>query len=183
MLSPFLLAVAVLIRLDSRGPALFRQVRLGRDRRPFEVLKFRTMKAGAPDAAHREYIAQLAAGEVSGEGLRKLTADPRVTRVGRVLRATSLDELPQLLNVLAGQMSLVGPRPALEYELEHYQPHHFERFAVRPGLTGLWQVSGRARVGFNEMLDLDVAYARDHGPVTDLRILLRTPASLVGRTA
>ena len=183
VLSPLLLALALAIRLDSRGPALFRQERLGRGRQPFRVAKFRSMRIDADDALHREYIAQLARGEVEGEGLRKLTADPRVTRVGRFLRATSLDELPQLLNVLAGDMSLVGPRPALEYELEHYAPDHFARFDVRPGLTGLWQVSGRAELGFTEMLDLDAEYARTQGPLTDLRILVRTPAALVGRTA
>jgi lipopolysaccharide/colanic/teichoic acid biosynthesis glycosyltransferase len=183
VLSPLLLLIAVAIRLDSRGPAVFRQQRLGRDRRPFRVAKFRTMRRDADDRLHREYIAQLARGEDQGEGLRKLTADPRVTRVGRVLRATSLDELPQLLNVLVGEMSLVGPRPALAYELEHYAPAHFARFSVRPGLTGLWQVSGRAELGFTEMLDLDVEYVRVQGPVTDLKILAKTPAALIGRTA
>lgn len=185
VLSPLFLVVAVAVRLDSRGPALFRQERLGRGCRPFRVAKFRTMYAGVPDHAHRDYIARLARGEAVAEeeGLRKLTDDPRVTRVGRVLRATSLDELPQLLNVVAGDMSLIGPRPALEYELEHYASHHFERFAMRPGMTGLWQVSGRAEVGFTEMLDLDVEYARSHGPLRDLTILLKTPGALIGRTA
>src|SRR4051812_12074361 len=182
VLSPLLLILAVAIRLDSRGPALFRQERLGRDRQPFRVAKFRTMRPDADDALHREYIAQLARGEVEGDGLRKLTTDPRVTRVGRVLRAPSLDELPQLINVLTGDMSLVGPRPALQYELEHYAPAHFARFSVRPGLTGLWQVSGRAELGFTEMLDLDVEYARIQGLVTDLKILAKTPAALIGRT-
>ncbi|MFZ0042036.1 MAG: sugar transferase, partial [Solirubrobacteraceae bacterium] len=115
--------------------------------------------------------------------LRKLTNDPRVTRVGAFIREKSIDELPQLLNVLTGDMSLVGPRPALDYELEHYQPEHFERFNVRPGMTGLWQVSGRSRVGLMGMLDLDVQYARHHGVVRDLSILLRTPAALAGRSA
>lgn len=183
VLSPLLGALALAVRLDSRGPVLFRQERLGLARRPFRVAKFRTMRTGSSDALHRAYIAQLARGEVEGESLRKLTEDPRVTRVGRFLRATSLDELPQLLNVLRGEMSLVGPRPALGYELEHYAPRHFERFTVRPGMTGLWQVSGRAELGFTEMLDLDVEYARTTGPWTDLRILLRTPGALVGRTA
>ena len=183
ILSPVLLAIAVAIRLDSPGGALFRQERLGRDRRPFRVTKFRTMRPDASDALHREYIAKLAAGEVTGDGLRKLTGDPRVTRVGAFLRSTSLDELPQLFNVLAGDMSLVGPRPALDYELEHYAPAHFARFAVRPGMTGLWQVSGRAEVGFTEMLDLDVEYVRRTGPGTDLMILVKTPVALIGRTA
>lgn len=183
VLAPLLAAIALLVRVDSRGPAVFRQERLGRDRRPFRVLKFRTMRVDAEDALHRAYIRQLAQGDATADGLRKLTRDPRVTRVGRMLRATSLDELPQLLNVVAGDMSLVGPRPALEYELEHYRPEHFDRFIVRPGLTGLWQVSGRAELGFTEMLDLDAEYARTTSPRLDLWILVRTPPALVGRTA
>jgi lipopolysaccharide/colanic/teichoic acid biosynthesis glycosyltransferase len=183
VLSPFMTLMAIAIRLDSRGPVLFRQERLGQHRRMFVVLKFRTMRPGSSDALHREYIARLAGGDVDEQGLKKLTADPRVTRVGRVLRALSLDELPQLFNVLRGDMSLVGPRPALEYELEHYDPAHFARFEVRPGLTGLWQVSGRAELNFKQMLDLDVEYVRTTGPRTDLLILARTPRALVGKTA
>jgi lipopolysaccharide/colanic/teichoic acid biosynthesis glycosyltransferase len=184
VLSPLLALIALAVRLDSRGPALFRQERLGLGGRPFRVAKFRTMHMGVSDEAHRAYIAALASGEAGSDpGLKKLTRDPRVTRVGAFLRKTSLDELPQLLNVVTGEMSLVGPRPALTYELEHYRPQHFERFGVRPGLTGLWQVSGRSEVGFIEMLDLDVEYARSSGPLLDARILLRTPAALVGRTA
>jgi lipopolysaccharide/colanic/teichoic acid biosynthesis glycosyltransferase len=183
VLSPLLLVLAAAVRADSAGPAIFRQRRVGMEGRTFLVTKFRTMHTGASDEAHRRYIAQLATG-AAGEGpLKKLTADPRVTRVGAFLRRTSLDELPQLLNVLAGEMSLIGPRPALEYELAHYRPEHFDRFAVRPGMTGLWQVSGRARVGFLEMLDLDAHYAREGGPLTDLTILVRTPRALVGSTA
>jgi lipopolysaccharide/colanic/teichoic acid biosynthesis glycosyltransferase len=178
-LSPVLAVVAVLIKRDSPGPVLFRQVRYGRRVRPFTVLKFRTMTTGSSPAVHRAYIASLArGGSPAGEGLHKLTDDVRVTRVGRVLRATSADELPQLINVLLGQMSVVGPRPAIDYELEHYEPEHFARFDVKPGLTGLWQVSGRSRLGFREMLDLDVEYARRCGPRLDLRILLRTPRAL-----
>jgi len=183
VLSPLIGLIAVLVRLDSRGPALFRQERLGRHQRPFRVAKFRTMHADASDQLHRAYITRLAKGDAEGEGLRKLTADPRVTRLGRFLRASSLDELPQLFNVVAGDMSLVGPRPALAYELEHYRPQHFDRFLVRPGLTGLWQVSGRSRLGFLDMLDLDVEYARHCAPLMDLRILARTPRALFGSTA
>ncbi|HYF28399.1 MAG TPA: sugar transferase [Baekduia sp.] len=178
-LLPLLVTVAVMVRLESRGPALFRQTRVGRGGRRFTVLKFRTMSHGASPEAHRRYIARLAQGADTGPGLKKLTDDARITRVGRVLRRTSLDELPQLLNVLAGHMSLVGPRPALEYELEHYGPAHFSRFDVRPGLTGLWQVSGRNRLGFHEMLDLDAEYAATCGPRLDAVILLRTPVALV----
>jgi len=115
--------------------------------------------------------------------LKKMVDDPRITAVGRFLRRTSLDELPQLFNVVAGQMSLVGPRPAIDYELEHYESHHFLRFEVRPGLTGLWQVSGRNELTFTQMLDLDCDYVRRFGPASDLQILLRTPITLVRRHA
>jgi lipopolysaccharide/colanic/teichoic acid biosynthesis glycosyltransferase len=183
LLSPLLVSIAAAVRLDSRGPVLFRQARLGRRLEEFTVLKFRTMKFGAPPDMHREYVAKLAAGQVDEESLKKLTADPRVTRVGRFLRRFSLDELPQLVNVLRGEMSLVGPRPALEYELEHYEDRHFERFAVRPGMTGLWQVSGRNRLGFAQMLDLDVEYARTSSFLTDVRILVKTPIAAVSGAA
>jgi lipopolysaccharide/colanic/teichoic acid biosynthesis glycosyltransferase len=184
VLSPVLAAIAVAVRLDSKGPALFRQERLGLEGETFRVTKFRSMRVDASDELHRRYIEQLAAGDAAaGDGLKKLTADPRVTRVGAFLRSTSLDELPQLFNVLAGEMSLIGPRPALAYELEHYRPEHFARFSVRPGMTGLWQVSGRANLGFLEMLDLDARYAETGGPATDLRIALMTPRALIGRTA
>jgi lipopolysaccharide/colanic/teichoic acid biosynthesis glycosyltransferase len=181
LLSPLLLLVALAVRLDSPGPSLFRQRRLGRDGREFAILKFRSMAEDASPELHRRYIAQLA-GEKPGppDGpLRKLTGDPRVTRVGAILRRTSIDELPQLLNVVAGQMSLVGPRPAVAYELEHYHPRHFERFLVRPGLTGLWQVSGRGRLGLQTMLDLDVEYVRRRGFFFDLKLLLRTPKAIL----
>jgi lipopolysaccharide/colanic/teichoic acid biosynthesis glycosyltransferase len=180
VLLPLLLLVALAIKLDSRGPLLFRQRRYGRHMLPFTVLKFRTMHDGVPADSHRRYIASLAAGdEDEAPGLRKLVDDPRVTRVGRVLRRFSLDELPQFANVLAGSMSLIGPRPAIAYELEHYLPRHYERFAVRAGLSGLWQVSGRNAIGFNEMLDLDVEYARNTSFATDLRVFLRTPLAMV----
>jgi lipopolysaccharide/colanic/teichoic acid biosynthesis glycosyltransferase len=183
VLSPVMALIAVAVRLDSNGPAFFRQERLGREGQPFCVVKFRSMYVDTSDEIHRAYIALAARGEDAAADIKKLTRDPRVTRVGRLLRASSLDELPQLINVLRGEMSLVGPRPAIHYELEHYAPHHFERFAVRPGLTGLWQVEGRARRGFSEMLDLDVTYARQSGPRMDLKILTKTPAALIGRTA
>ena len=182
VLLPLLALVALAIRLDSRGPAIFRQERLGRQMRGFTVLKFRTMDHGAPAELHERYIASLMAGEVEDD-VKKLTRDPRVTRVGRFLRKTSLDELPQLINVVAGEMSLVGPRPALEYELGHYEALHYDRFLVRPGLTGLWQVSGRSGLDFREMLELDRRYALDHGPALDARILLTTPVALVRKPA
>ena len=180
-----MLVAAVAVKLDGDGPLLFRQRRLGRDQRLFTMLKLRTMKPGASTGPHERYIADLAAGPVGAQSgqLYKLTADPRVTTAGRWLRRLSVDELPQLINVLRGDMSVVGPRPALPYELEFYEPRHFERFAVRPGLTGLWQVSGRNRLGFLEMLDLDVEYVRRRSVALDAVIVLKTPAALVGRTA
>jgi lipopolysaccharide/colanic/teichoic acid biosynthesis glycosyltransferase len=147
------------------------------------VLKFRTMKLGSTSEIHRAYIKKLATGQADDEGLKKLTTDPRVTRVGGFLRKTSLDELPQLVNVLLGQMSLVGPRPALEYELQYYSDDHYARFAVKPGMTGLWQVSGRNELGFAEMLDLDAEYARASNLGTDVKILVKTPAAAISKAA
>jgi lipopolysaccharide/colanic/teichoic acid biosynthesis glycosyltransferase len=180
-----MLVAAVAVKLDGDGPLLFRQRRLGRDQRPFTMLKLRTMTPGAPTGPHERYIADLAAGPAATQRrqLYKLTADPRVTTAGRWLRRLSLDELPQLINVLRGDMSIVGPRPALPYELQFYAPRHFERFAVHPGITGLWQVSGRNRLGFLEMLDMDVEYVRRRSAALDALIVLKTPAALVGRTA
>jgi lipopolysaccharide/colanic/teichoic acid biosynthesis glycosyltransferase len=138
------------------------------------------MSEHATHEPHHRYVTELAdeAVERAAGDLRKLTPDPRVTRVGAIIRKTSIDEWPQLLNVLAGQMSIVGPRPAVRYELDLYRPEHFERFNVRPGMTGLWQVSGRNRLGFNEMLELDVEYARCHGLALDIWIVLRTPLAV-----
>jgi lipopolysaccharide/colanic/teichoic acid biosynthesis glycosyltransferase len=181
--APVFAVIAVAIKLDSRGPVFFRQARLGRRLEEFTVMKFRTMKFDSSPELHRAYIAKLAAGQADEDDMKKLTSDPRVTRVGRLLRRTSLDELPQLVNVLKGEMSLVGPRPGLEYELEHYADRHFERFAVKPGMTGLWQVSGRSRVGFVEMLDLDVEYVRTSGLLLDLRILAKTPFAAISGAA
>ena len=151
------------------------------------MLKFRSMVGDATSEPHHRYVTMLvrdqAATSADGE-LRKLTGDGRVTRVGAILRKTSIDELPQLLNVIAGSMSLVGPRPAMSYELELYRPENFARFAVRPGITGLWQVSGRSRLGFVEMLDLDVEYVRKYGFVYDLWLIARTPLAILrGHTA
>ena len=183
LLSPLFLLLALAVVVDGGRPVLFRQVRLARGMREFRVLKFRTMKLGASSEMHRDYIKKLATGQADQEGLKKLTADPRVTRVGRFLRRTSLDELPQLVNVLIGHMSLAGPRPALEYELQYYRPEHFERFAVKPGMTGLWQVSGRNELGFTEMLDLDAEYARSSNLWTDIKILAKTPMAAISKAA
>ena len=151
--------------------------------REFEVLKFRTMGVQTSDDDHRRYIATIARSEAAPAdgGLFKLSREDAVTRVGRWLRRTSLDELPQLLNVLRGDMSLVGPRPCLAYELDHFAPHHFERFLVPAGLTGLWQVSARAHSTFVEALDMDVLYAQSFSLGLDLRLLCRTPLQLFRR--
>jgi exopolysaccharide biosynthesis polyprenyl glycosylphosphotransferase len=180
LLAPLMLLIALAIRLDSPGPALFRQRRLGRDMRPFTVLKFRTMRVDTDQEEHRRYIESIATHQASpnGNGLYKLDRSDAVTRVGRFLRETSLDELPQLLNVVAGEMSLVGPRPCLEYETEEFADHHYERFLMPPGLTGLWQVTARAKSTFVEALDMDVEYVRGWSLGLDLQLLLKTPFSL-----
>ena len=183
LLSPIFLVLSVAVVAETGRPVFFRQVRLGRGLREFRVLKFRTMKLDATPEMHATYIQKLATGKADEDALKKLTSDPRVTGVGRFLRRTSLDELPQLVNVLLGVMSLVGPRPALEYELQHYRDEHFQRFAVKPGMTGLWQVSGRNRVGFTEMLDLDADYARSSNLFTDLKILMKTPVAAISDAA
>ena len=184
---PLMLVITLLIRLTSPGPALFRQERIGQDKVPFTVLKFRTMRTGADDAVHRSYVTQLLtadAPERGGErGLYKLENDPRVTSVGRWLRATSLDELPQLVNVLRGEMSLVGPRPVLAWECELYQEADHARFDVLPGITGLWQVRGRSRLSMRQALDLDVEYSRRRSLGFDLSILFQTVPSLLRREA
>lgn len=187
LLAPVMLPIAVAIRVTSPGPALFRQVRVGYRKRPFVMLKFRTMRVDCDDNPHRDFVRRELNGEdprVAGRGLYKLEDDRRVTRIGRILRATSLDELPQLINVLRGEMAMVGPRPALAWELELYRPHHHERFEVKPGITGLWQVSGRSRLPMTEALDLDVEYVRRRSLALNLSILARTvPAVLDLETA
>jgi exopolysaccharide biosynthesis polyprenyl glycosylphosphotransferase len=181
--APLFAYIAWRIRRDSPGPVFFRQTRLGQDRRPFTVLKFRTMRVDTDDAAHREFIKQtMSADAVPTEnGLYKLNRDDAITPFGRFLRKTSLDELPNLINVLRGDMSLVGPRPCLEYETEHFAPHHFERFDVPQGITGLWQVTARAHATFGEALDMDVLYARSWSLGLDLQLLLRTPLHILRR--
>lgn len=182
ILSPLFVLGSALIRATSRGPALFRQQRVGLDGRPFTIFKFRTMYVDNDDSAHREIVtAQLrgASTASTSDGVFKLENDPRVTRVGSWLRRLSLDELPQLINVLRGEMSIVGPRPALQMEVDLYSPEHKRRLAVRPGLTGLWQVSGRNRLSMLEMLDLDVRYVDEWSPGLDLRIISATPGVLI----
>jgi exopolysaccharide biosynthesis polyprenyl glycosylphosphotransferase len=174
--APLFLVVPILIRRESPGPALFRQTRLGEQMRQFTVLKFRTMRVGADEECHREFIrATMDAGAApQANGLYKLDRGDEVTHVGAFLRRTSLDELPQLLNVLRGDMSLVGPRPCIPYETQFFEPRHFERFLVPAGLTGLWQVTARAHSTFGEALDMDVAYARGWSIGLDLTLVLRT---------
>jgi lipopolysaccharide/colanic/teichoic acid biosynthesis glycosyltransferase len=178
--------LAVVIRATSRGPALFRQERVGRHGERFVCFKFRTMYEDNDDAIHRDYVRRLLTEERPPEGgeagVYKLAHDPRVTPVGRWLRRTSLDELPQLFNVVGGDMSLVGPRPALGWEVDLFEPHHLKRFDVKPGITGLWQVSGRSRVSARDALDLDVAYVEQRSLAFYLAILARTPAVLVRRS-
>ncbi len=177
-LSPLLGAVALAIRLTSAGPVIFRQTRLGLDRRPFTVYKFRSMRVDADPEIHRRFLSLevdlWSRGRIDAISHYKVTDDDRVTAVGRIIRQLSIDELPQLVNVVNGEMSLVGPRPDMAYSLEHYEPHHYRRFTVLPGLTGLWQVSGRSHLSLMDMLELDVVYTDSWSLAQDLRILLRT---------
>jgi exopolysaccharide biosynthesis polyprenyl glycosylphosphotransferase len=177
VLAPLLLVISLLVRLDSGSPVIFRQTRLGLGMREFTAFKFRTMRPAVDDSVHREYIRQTmtAGASVGGNGIYKLDRGQDVTRVGRWLRRSSLDELPQLVNVLRGDMSLVGPRPCIPYEIENFERHHYERFLVPAGITGLWQVAARAHSTFGESLDMDVSYARSWSLGLDLRLLCRTP--------
>jgi exopolysaccharide biosynthesis polyprenyl glycosylphosphotransferase len=181
--APIFAYAAWRIRRDSDGPVFFRQTRLGEDQREFTLFKFRTMRTGTSDAEHRAYIkaTMSASAAVNENGLYKMDRTDAVTPFGAKLRKTSLDELPQLINVLRGEMSLVGPRPCLAYETENFAPHHFERFRVPAGLTGLWQVSARAHSTFGEALDMDVAYARSWSLGLDLWLLCRTPLHVLRR--
>jgi lipopolysaccharide/colanic/teichoic acid biosynthesis glycosyltransferase len=187
LLAPVMAAVWLAIRLEGDGPAIFCQRRLGRDRRPFTVHKFRTMAVRCDERVHREYVRQLLHGEEAahvtrgGKDLYKLAADDRVTPVGRVLRRTSLDELPQLFDVLRGHMSIVGPRPVIPYEAELYPPDYEPRFAVKPGITGLWQVNGRNERTYKEMVELDIEWVCRHSPMLYLSIVARTPIVLLAR--
>ena len=177
VLSPLLLVIAVAIKVTSRGPVLFKQQRIGLGEQPFLMYKFRSMVMHAPsdDSALRQAFFDELAGVAQPENDSfKLANDPRVTRVGAILRATSLDEITQLFNVVKGEMSLVGPRPALDWEHEAFAPQYKSRTDVRPGLTGLWQVSGRSHLSTPEMLDLDLEYVDRRSIWLDLQILFRT---------
>ena len=185
ILSPLLLAVAGLVKLSSRGPVLFRQVRIGQMIKPFMFFKFRTMYTDSDHAIHHAYVSWFIsssgkAQEKEKHTFFKMTNDSRITPIGRLLRKTSLDELPQLWNVLLGEMSLVGPRPPLRYELHQYKPWHRHRILeAKPGITGLWQVTGRSRTTFDEMVRLDLCYAREQSLWADIKILLATPAAVI----
>jgi lipopolysaccharide/colanic/teichoic acid biosynthesis glycosyltransferase len=197
LLLPLMLLAAVLIKIDSSGPVFYVQQRIGVKRQTkggrvtwelytFPFYKFRSMVNGADPGPHREYFENFRLGCIKGDPRKpfKLTRDPRLTRVGAILRRTSLDELPQIVNVLKGEMSLVGPRPAIPYEVALYDAAHFERFRAIPGITGWWQATARSRVGFEEMIRMDIDYARRAGFWFDLQILLLTiPAVLSCRGA
>ncbi|HYJ92427.1 MAG TPA: sugar transferase [Pyrinomonadaceae bacterium] len=173
--------IALLIKLTSKGPTFYTHTRIGKDCKPFTFYKFRTMYLGTDDSLHREFVSEFIQSN-GGKGVKKITNDPRVTPIGRLLRKTSLDELPQLINVLKGDMSLVGPRPCLPYELENYQQWHRRRLSVIPGCTGLWQVAGRSAVDFNDMVILDLFYIDNMSPLFDLRIIFRTlPVMLLAK--
>jgi lipopolysaccharide/colanic/teichoic acid biosynthesis glycosyltransferase len=189
---PLLVVIAAAIKATSRGPVLFRQVRVGTRRHvvstteiwetvPFVILKFRTMAVWSDETVHMQHIERFTRGTLEGEDTFKLADDPRVTRVGRVLRKASLDELPQLVNVLKGEMSLVGPRPVPIYEIAGYREDHHRRFAARPGMTGLWQVSGRAALSFEDMIRLDVEMVERRSLAFDLWLLARTAPAVLSR--
>jgi lipopolysaccharide/colanic/teichoic acid biosynthesis glycosyltransferase len=184
--SPLFIGIAILVKLTSKGPVLFRQERIGQFGQPFTFLKFRSMYMNNDTSVHQEFVKKLitqeqeSVGAKEQDGVYKLTNDRRITRIGKFLRRTSLDELPQLLNVLKGEMSLVGPRPPIPYELAAYQTWHRRRvLEVKPGITGLWQVTGRSRVKFDEMVRLDLRYAVSWSPWLDLKILIRTPLAVL----
>jgi lipopolysaccharide/colanic/teichoic acid biosynthesis glycosyltransferase len=192
-LAPVMAVIAIAVKVTSRGPVLFRQERVGRNGRRFRFYKFRSMYTGNDHSAHQEYVVALINGNaetqcqrVDGEDedVYKLLDDPRVTRVGRFLRRYSLDELPQIFNVFKGDMSLVGPRPPLPYEVDAYSAWHTRRLDVKPGITGVWQVDGRSRVSFDDMVFQDVMYDCTRDPLVDLSLCLHTvPAALLGHGA
>jgi lipopolysaccharide/colanic/teichoic acid biosynthesis glycosyltransferase len=189
--SPLFLLIAAVIKLTSPGPVFFRQNRVGQHGVSFVFLKFRSMHVNNDPTAHKEYVRQLIAGQAdrkpatgNSNGVYKMTNDPRITKIGAFLRRTSLDEVPQFINVLKGEMSLVGPRPPIAYEVEAYDIWHRRRvLEAKPGITGLWQVHGRSRVTFDEMVRLDLHYAKTWSPWMDVKILFRTPGAMFGEGA
>lgn len=198
VLSPIMLMIAILIYLDSGGPVIFSQERVGSNRwtqggfsywkrTRFTCFKFRTMVKNADESLHRSYVKALINNDhthmakLQGENTntRKLVRDPRITRLGRFLRKSSLDELPQFWNVIKGDMSLVGPRPPVVYEVEEYEPWHLQRLEALPGLTGLWQVSGRSSMDFDDAVRLDIQYINNRSFMQDLKIILKTPIAII----
>ncbi len=182
-----ILIVAIMIRLDSKGPIFFRQKRVGLNGTEFIMFKFRSMYVDSDDSTHREAIKQFMNGaplngDVDASNHYKLVDDPRVTRIGRFIRKTSIDELPQFINVLRGEMTLVGPRPPLPYEVEAYSLRDKQRLSGKPGLTGMWQVYGRSRVTFSNMVEMDIAYLKQQSIWQDLKLIALTiPVMLHGR--
>lgn len=175
--SPIFIIISICIKLTSKGPILFSQTRLGQNAKPFKYYKFRTMYFDIDPTLHQKFVKDLIEGkllEIGEDSLLKLKHDPRVTPFGRFLRRTSIDELPQFINVLKGELSLVGPRPPLPYEYEKYQKWHKERLSIEPGITGLWQVTGRSSTTFDEMVQLDIEYARKRSLILDIKILIKT---------
>jgi lipopolysaccharide/colanic/teichoic acid biosynthesis glycosyltransferase len=189
LLLPLFILIALAIKCTSKGPVLFAQQRIGQYGGPFTFLKFRSMRVNNDHSVHREYVTKLIAGEavkhaIAGaredDRVYKLTRDSRITPLGMLLRRSSVDELPQLINVLRGDMSLVGPRPAIPYEVAAYQTWHRRRvLEVKPGITGLWQVNGRSKLTFDEMVRLDLRYAKTWSPWLDLKIIWQTPRAVV----
>lgn len=181
---PIFLILGLIVKLSSRGPVLFKQIRVGEKKRPFVFYKFRTMYTNNNHDLHKEYVKELITNNKKAGKAYKIEKDPRVTPIGRFLRRTSLDELPQFFNVLKGDMSVVGPRPPIPYELKYYKDWHFKRLEAKPGITGLWQVSGRTLLPFDEMVRLDIEYTRRRSFALDLYILIKTiPAMIAGKGA
>lgn len=182
---PLFLSIMALIKMDSKGPVFYKARAIGKGGHPFDMYKFRSMRVDSDKSIHQQYVTKLIKGEIASDeqqkGPVKIVNDPRVTRVGNVLRKLSLDELPQLINVLKGQMSLVGPRPCLPYEYDIYQDWHKKRAAARPGITGLWQVTGRSEVLFEDMILLDLYYIYNSSMVLDLQILFETVFVVLGK--
>jgi lipopolysaccharide/colanic/teichoic acid biosynthesis glycosyltransferase len=186
LLSPIFLVLAILIKLTSSGPVFFRQERVGQFGVPFIFLKFRSMRVSTDPSIHRDYVLKFIGGRGelntcnrTDKSVYKITNDPRITRIGHLMRRTSLDEIPQFWNVLVGEMSLVGPRPPISYEIEAYDVWHRRRlFEVKPGITGPWQVRGRSRTTFNEMVRLDLQYSQKWSPWSDIKIVCQTPRAV-----
>ena len=176
----FMALVAALIKLVSRGPVLIRQERIGLGCQPFDCFKFRTMHVGADTGVHQRHLKELLSRDTPMVKMDS-TGDPRLIRFGAILRAAGFDELPQIINILRGEMSLVGPRPCLRYEFELYRPWQRERFNTLPGLTGLWQVRGKNKTTFTEMIQMDILYARTKSLMLDLRILSGTFGTLISQ--